>query len=191
MIYTFFALGSFWVTTMDNMLPIVYLALLLALLATASFIILRQVLKTRKIESSIVRLQNKLVKEKGTAKDYYELGSIYLDKKLFLQATNQFQKALKAADEISPEESVLIYNALGFAYFAQEQYDLAIRNYKEALKLFPTYVTALNNLGHAYERKQLTTQALESYSEALQHEPNNVTAKRRAEALRKRVVASA
>ena len=191
MAYTFFALGSFWVTTMDNMLPIVYLALLLALLATASFIILRQVLKTRKIESSIVRLQNKLAKEKGATKDYYELGSIYLDKKLFLQATNQFQKALKAADEVSPEELVLIYNALGFAYFAQEQYDLAIRHYKEALKLFPNYVTALNNLGHAYERKQLTTQALESYSEALQYEPNNVTAKRRSEALRKRVVASA
>ncbi len=46
-----------------------------------------------------------------------------------------------------------IYNALGFAYFTQEQYDIAIRQYKEALKIDPNYVIAYNNLGHAYEKK--------------------------------------
>jgi tetratricopeptide (TPR) repeat protein len=76
---------------------------------------------------------------------------------------------------------------LGFAYAAQEQYDLAIRNYKEALRLQPQYVTALNNLGFVYERKNLTSQALEVYQEALQYEPENQTAKKRAESLRKRI----
>lgn len=85
----------------------------------------------------------------------------------------------------------MLYNALGFSYFAQEQYDLAIRQYKEALKLDPSYVTAFNNLGHAYERKQLATQALEVYEQALTLDPNNSTAKRRAESLQKRVVQSA
>ena len=84
----------------------------------------------------------------------------------------------------------MIYNGLGYAHFAQEQYDLAIRNYKEALKLQPNYVTAINNLGHAYEKKKLTAQALQCYEDALKLEPNNSTAKRRAESLRKRFVTS-
>ncbi|MEO1180849.1 MAG: tetratricopeptide repeat protein, partial [Cyanobacteria bacterium J06636_28] len=71
--------------------------------------------------------------------------------------------------------------------FAQGQFDLAIRQYKAALKITPGYVTALNNLGHSYEKKQLTVQALESYEQALKVEPDNITAKRRAQSLRKRV----
>ena len=66
---------------------------------------------------------------------------------------------------------------MGYAYFAQEQYDLAIRQYKEALKCNPEYVIALNNLGNAYERKQLTAQALETYEQALTYDPKNSTAK--------------
>lgn len=176
---------------MDSSLPIIYLSVLLALLGGAAWFILRQILQTRKIENSLSRLESKLSKEKGTAQEYYELGSIYLDKKLFAQATTLFQKALKAKDIDSEENLAIIYNALGYAHFGQENYDIAIRQYKEAVKLRPDYVTALNNLGHAYERKKLIAQALEMYEQALKSEPNNTTAKRRAESLRKRVVTSA
>ncbi|HAX76175.1 MAG TPA: hypothetical protein DCY88_10145 [Cyanobacteria bacterium UBA11372] len=173
---------------MENEFPVVYLSILLALLSVTAWLIFRQILKTRKVESSFSRLQNKLKSEKGTAEEYYELGSIYLDKKLFVQSVSLFQKALKDVEGEPKENIALIYNGLGFAYFAQEQYDLAIRNYKEALKLWPEYVTGLNNLGHAYERKKLTAQALQTYEEALKYEPNNQTAKRRADSLRKRLV---
>lgn len=176
---------------MDSFLPIIYLSFLLSLLAGAGWIVFRQILKTRSVESAISRLQNKLNKEKGTAEDYYELGSIYLDKKLFAQAAVQLQKALKSPDLEGDENTALIYNALGYAYFAQEQYDLAIRQYKEALKLNPNYVTALNNLAHVYERKQLTAQALETYEAALKLDPKSDVAKRRFDSLRKRVVTTA
>ena len=176
---------------MESYLPVVYLSILLVLLSGTAWFIFRQVLKTRKVETALTRLQNKLKSEKGTAQEYYELGSIYLDKKLFAQAIVVLQKALKESEGETNENLALIYNGLGFAYFAQEQFDLAIRNYKEALKLQPDYVTGLNNLGHAYERKKLTAQALQVYEEALTREPNNQTAKRRAESLRKRFVASA
>lgn len=172
---------------MDNSLPIFYLSFFLILLAGATWAIFRQILRTRKVENSLTRLQNKLKEEQGTAEEYYELGTIYLDKKLFVQSLALFQKALKVGEE-NPENLALIHNGLGFAYFAQEQYDLAIRNYKEAIKFSPEYVTAMNNLGHAYERKKLVSQALEMYEEALKLEPNNITAKRRAESLRKRLV---
>lgn len=175
---------------MENTLPIVYLSVLLVLLAGAGWAVIRQVLKTRKIESALSRLEQKLKTDRGTVQEYYELGSIYSDKKLFAQAIVLLQKALKGLD--AEEENLsAVHNALGYAYFAQEQYDIAIREYKEALKDNPEYVTALNNLGHVYERKKLTAQALETYEQALKYEPNNPIAKRRAESLRKRFVTSA
>lgn len=139
---------------------------------------------------TLSRLQAKLSKEKGTAQEYYQLGSILLDKRLYSQAIAQFQKAQKSKDLQGDENIALLLNALGFAYAAQEQYDLAIRHYKEALDKKPDYPTALNNLGFAYEKKQLIAQAIESYEESLKIEPQNSTAKRRVQSLRKRLVLS-
>lgn len=173
-----------------SLLPVIYLSVLLALLSVAGWFLFRQILKSRRTEGTFARLQRKLTKEKGTAKEYYELGGIYLDKRLFSQAIAMFQKALKAKDLEGGENAALIYNALGFAYAAQEQYDLAIRQYKEALERQPEYPTVLNNLGFAYEKKQLTAQALETYEAALKIDPKNSTAKRRADSLRKRLVPS-
>ena len=175
---------------MENSLPVVYLSVLLGLLAFAGVSVIRQVLKTRKVETALTRLEKKLKEERGTVQEYYELGSIYSDKKMFAQSIMLFQKAIKGVD--AEEENLApVYNALGFAYFCQEQYDIAIREYKEALKANPEYVTALNNLGHVYEKKKLTAQALQMYEEALKYEPNNVISQRRAESLRKRFVTSA
>ncbi|MDJ0690882.1 MAG: tetratricopeptide repeat protein [Xenococcaceae cyanobacterium MO_188.B32] len=175
---------------MNEKLPAVYLSILLGLLLIAAIVIIIEIIKTRRSENQFSRLQKKLQQEKGTALEYYELGSLYLDKKLFVQSINLFQKALKAEKNIEPENKALIHNAMGYAYFAQEQYDIAIRQYKEALKLYPEYVIALNNLGNVYERKQMTVKALETYEQALKYEPKNSTAKRRVESLSKRFAVS-
>jgi len=166
---------------------IVYLGILLVLLGIAAFFVLRQVWVTRRVELTLSDLQAKLTKGKGSAVEYYELGSILLDKKLYAQAAVYLKKALKEISEEENENAVLVHNALGYAYFAQDQFDLAIRQYNEALKISPGYVTALNNLAHAYERKQLMPQALETYEKSLVAEPKNETAQRRAESLRKRL----
>ncbi|MDJ0745386.1 MAG: tetratricopeptide repeat protein [Xenococcaceae cyanobacterium MO_167.B27] len=175
---------------MKEQLPVIYISVLLIILIFAVIFVLREVIKTRRSENIFSKLQSKLKKEKGTSKEYYELGSLYLDKKLFVQSISLFQKALKADKEIEPENQALIHNAMGYAYFAQEQYDIAIRQYKDALKLYPEYVVALNNLGNVYEKKQMIPQALECYETALTSEPDNKIAKRRAESLRKRLVTS-
>ncbi|AHJ30875.1 tetratricopeptide repeat protein [Nodularia spumigena CS-584] len=173
---------------MDKNLVIIYLSIFVGLLSFAVVNVFRQIFKTRRRESALARLRKKLEKEKGTAQEYYELASIYSEKQLFSQAIVLFQKAMKAAEEEEEaEDSAPIYNGLGYVYFSQEQYDLAIRQYKEAIKRKPDYVTALNNLGHAYEKKKLTTQALQMYEEALKFAPNNTIAKRRAESLRRLV----
>ncbi len=169
-------------------LPLIYLVAFVAILAVAGVVVVRQVLKNRSIESDLGKLEKKVKSPDCTAEDYYALASIYLDKKLFVQAVILLNKALKSkttnSDDFAP-----VHNALGYAYECQEQYDVAIRNYKEAIKQDPNYVTAMNNLGHAYEQKKLTTQALEVYDQALAIEPKNETATRRAESLRRRLIA--
>ncbi|MGF1673084.1 MAG: tetratricopeptide repeat protein [Rivularia sp. (in: cyanobacteria)] len=180
---------------MDSNLATIYLSILVGLLLIAVISVFRQIFKSRKQEGSFSKLRSKLSKETGSIAEYYQLGSIYSQKKLFTQAVSLFQKAIKSADEqeeidtATKDYVTLAYNGLGYAYFAQEQYDLAIRNYKEALKRQPDYVTALNNLGHAYERKKLNAQALESYEKALELDAKNAVAKRRAQSLRRLVAA--
>ncbi|MCA6606475.1 MAG: tetratricopeptide repeat protein, partial [Pseudanabaena sp. M007S1SP1A06QC] len=110
-----------------------------------------------------------------------------LRKKLYAQAIALFNKAIKEGGENLPE----VYNALGFAYFSQDQYDLAIKNYKEAISLQAGYVTAINNLGYAYEKKKLLPQAIEMYEQVLVLDEKNETAKRRLTSLRKQFVPTA
>ncbi len=168
---------------MDDLLAISYLGTLVAILVVVAWLVLRQILKGRSLEAVISKLQPKLQKEKGDPQEYYDLGSVYLRKKLYAKAISEFQKAIKEGGENIPE----IYNAIGYAYFVQKQYDMAIKHYKEALELNPEYIFALNNLGHSYEQKNLVPQALETYEKVLAIAPNNETAKRRANSLRKRV----
>jgi tetratricopeptide (TPR) repeat protein len=166
--------------------PIVYIAVLVVILLAAGVSVFKEVLKTRKLENAFSRLQKRVKEGNATAAEYYELGSVYLDKKLFAQAVPHLQKAIKLR-ELEGADLAAVYNALGYSYFAQEQYDLAVRHYKDALKNYPDYVVALNNLGHVYEKKSLTTKAIEAYDKALELDPNNETSKRRSESLKKRV----
>ncbi|MGB3532423.1 MAG: tetratricopeptide repeat protein [Microcoleaceae cyanobacterium] len=172
---------------MDTNFAVFYVLLLVILLLGAGFFVFRQILKTRRVETTLSKLQKKLTTEPGTAQEYYELGSILNDKQLYTQAIAVFQKALKAAKEEPAENVAMVHNALGYAHFAKEQYDIAIRQYKEALKFNRNYVIAYNNLGAAYERKKLTAQALETYKQSLKLDPKNDVAKRRSESLEKRI----
>jgi len=172
---------------MQENLLLVYLSLLVLILAVAGFFLFRQILRTRGKEKRISQLRKQIKDQSATAKEYYELASLYLDKKLYVQSTKLLQQALKFK-EVEPENRALIYNAMGYAYFAQEQYDLAIRQYKEAVKLYPEYVIGLNNLANAYEQKKLIAQAIETYEEVIKYDPENKIANRQLEKLRKRFV---
>ncbi|MDY6938460.1 MAG: tetratricopeptide repeat protein [Cyanobacteriota bacterium] len=175
---------------MDTNLVTIYLIILIVLLGGAAIAVVRQIFITRRVEGRFVKLQKIVTKGEGTAQDYYELGSLLLDKKLYSQAIVQLQKSLKSKDLEGEENKAIVYNALGFAYSSQEQYDLAVRQYKEALKLQPEYPTALNNLAFAYERKKLESQALEAYEQVLQYEPKNAIAKKRSTSLKRRLVST-
>lgn len=168
---------------MNGTYPLLYLSALTVLLGVVGWFVFREIRRTRGQEGVLNRLQSKLAKDKGSPQEHYELGSVYLDKRLYQQAAVQLKRALEVAGENVPP----VCNALGFVYFCQGQYDLAIRYYKDALDEDPDYVTAWNNLGHAYEKKNLVSPGLEAYESALKVDPKNAVARRRADSLRKRI----
>ena len=111
---------------MDNIVPLLYLSILLLALATLSVFIGGQILERKRIENNLSSLQNKIRNNNADADDYYELGSIYLSKKLFDQAIMQFRYALQIWKSEDFEGISNLYNTIGFTYAETEQYELAM-----------------------------------------------------------------
>ena len=172
---------------MDNIVPLLYLSILLFSLLTLSIFIGKQIIDRKQIEDNLSRLQNKIRNDKANAEDYYELGSIYLSKKLFDQAILQFRYALQIWKNEDFEGLSTIYNTIGFTYAETQQYELAIYYYKEALKNDSNYTVALNNLGYAYEKQKMINEALITYKTVIEQEPDNETAISRIQILKRRI----
>jgi tetratricopeptide (TPR) repeat protein len=58
-------------------------------------------------------------------------------------------------------------------YGNKEEYDRAIADYTQALKLDPKYALAYSNRGFAYEQKGQKTLAIQDYEKALAIAPSN------------------
>ena len=172
---------------MDNVVPLLYLSILLISLVLISIFIGRQIIERKQIEDNLSVLQNKIRNNLANAEDYYELGSIYLSKKLFDQAILQFRYALQIWKNEDLEGISNLYNTIGFTYAETEQYDLAIYYYQEALKNDDNYTVALNNLGYAYEKQKMISEAITTYKKVITKEPNNETAVSRMQILKRRI----
>ncbi|MCT0224943.1 tetratricopeptide repeat protein [Synechococcus sp. CS-1328] len=164
---------------MDLLLPQAYLIGLVVLLGGAAVVVTRQILRVRRDESTLARLEGQGVER--DAATLYELGSVQLRKRLYGQAVDTLKRALKQVDaEQSPGEArALIANAIGFGLAAQGNYKSAIRHYESALRAKPAYPVALNNFAYALEKQQKLEEACEAYKQALALEPTNKTAQRR------------
>ncbi|MFY8147869.1 MAG: tetratricopeptide repeat protein [Prochlorococcaceae cyanobacterium] len=164
---------------MDQLLPQAYLIGLVVLLGGAAFVVARQILRVRRDESTMARLEGQDAAR--DAASLYELGSVQLRKRLYGQAVDTLKQALRQAEaENSPGEAqALITNAIGFGLAAQGNYKTAIRHYQSALRAKPDYPVALNNLAYALEKQQKIDEAREAYTKALALDPANRTAQRR------------
>lgn len=170
---------------MENVLPLLYLLILLSLLAGLTFFLVREVLKKQTLEKNLYSLQKKIRTNQANSEDYYLLGTLYLSKKLFDQAIIQFRYAVKLWDSEDTIGVANLYNTIGFTYFESEQYDLSIYYYKEAIKNLPDYITAWNNLGYAYEKKKMVEEAVKSYQVALKYNSDNQIALDRLQILKR------
>jgi len=173
---------------MNDLLPQAYLIGLIVLLGGAAVVVGRQILRVRRDEMTLARLDDT---SKGTTRDsgsLYELASVQLRKRLYGEASDNLKQALRLAEgEGAPLEArALIENALGFALAAQNKYPAAIRHYRAALKAKPDYPVALNNLAYALEKQLKPEEARSTYEQVISLDPGNRTAQKRLKGLDRR-----
>jgi tetratricopeptide (TPR) repeat protein len=70
------------------------------------------------------------------------------------------------------EADANLYFMLGTSYSRLEQYDKAISNLAESIKLKPDYAQAHHNLGVAYGEKGDYDKAVEAYNQAIKLDPD-------------------
>ncbi|MFM7087439.1 MAG: tetratricopeptide repeat protein [Cyanobium sp.] len=175
---------------MNDLLPQAYLIGLIVLLGGASFVVGRQILRVRRDEQTLVRLGGvtRAAEAPQDAATLYELASVQLRKRLYVQAADTLKQALKLADaeQVPDEARALIENALGFALAAEGKYPAAVRHYRSALRAKADYPVALNNLAYALEKQSKPEEARELYEQVLQLEQGNRTASKRLRLLERR-----
>ena len=117
-------------------------------------------------------LKNLLEAENFIPDDPYlhnSLGLVYLAKKKYKLAQDQFKTAL----EIKPDYSDA-KNNLGVAYLKQEQWDLAIQCFQEVSEnlLYPTPEMPMANIGAVYLRQGRIEKAEVYFKKALEIKPD-------------------
>lgn len=164
---------------MNSLFPLFYSIALFFFLALISYYILKQIINTQNLEKKIFRLQELVKKDTPYYEDYYQLGQLYLRKKLFLKAIVVFRKALKLWDPNDKIGLGNLYNAIGFTFFNLEEYNYAIYYYQIALKIIPDYTLALINLGYSFEKTNSIKKGYHCYKAALFWDPSNTLASTR------------
>jgi protein O-mannosyl-transferase len=77
-----------------------------------------------------------------------------------------FKHAISVTKNPSPS-FVIAYNNLGHALASEQQYEEAIVQYRQAIKMNPHYSKAHNNLGHSLSELKLYDEAIEHYRQAI------------------------
>ncbi len=68
--------------------------------------------------------------------------------------------------------SARVHNNLGIVYAHIENYEMAIKEFEEAIRLKHGYFEAYNNLGTIYQRQKLYEQAIKQYEKIIELNPN-------------------
>jgi choline-sulfatase len=99
------------------------------------------------------------------------LGLIYFYQKKNAQSEEELQRAI-SMDRLN----VSAYYHLGNVFRACGEPLKALQHYKEALKINPRYVFALNGLGMSYVLLKRDNEALQSFQDAIEIDPTNPAA---------------
>ncbi len=166
-------------------MPQTYLIGLTSLLLIISILVGRQLLKVRKAEIQLVKLEKNASSDSENAENLYELASVQLKKRLYPQAIISLKQALKNLKEEPSEAKAIIENALGFSLAAQDNFKEAVEHYEKAIRAKSDYPVALNNLAFAKQKLLLEDEAFNLYKKVLNIDPKNKTAKRQLEKISK------
>jgi len=92
-----------------------------------------------------------------------EKGDIFIARKMYREAIDAFRSG-------SPKDPAL-HNKIGIAYHQLLQFDQALKEYQQAVKLKPDYEEALNNIGTIYYAKKSYRRATTWFARAVAQAP--------------------
>jgi len=104
-------------------------------------------------------------KEDNESDEYLEIATLYAQKGKYQKAEELFQKVAK-----ENPSSAKAHNNLGVVRLKQEKYDMAEREFKEAIRLEPAFVLPYYNLACLYSKKGVNVEALIYLKKALKRD---------------------
>ena len=130
--------------------------------------------KKAEYEQRVIENANRMMqlKESDPAA-YLMLGQVYMAKRQWREAIEQFAKALTY--EANADNKVGIYEIMGQCYSNLDQPDDAIAAFKEALKIRPASASSRWGLARVYETKGDFDEAIRLKKEAMGDEPTAST----------------
>lgn len=120
--------------------------------------------------------QNELKKlpQSVTSKNTSELTQRQIDTVIALYHAGQTDQALETLKKLTNlfPTAAILFNIEGVCYANQQQFDIAISSYKQAIKIQPDYTEVHYNLGVAFNNAGTPNQAISSYKRALEINPD-------------------
>lgn len=111
--------------------------------------------------------------DKAEAESLKEQGNQYLVQRDYDSAIDCYSKAIQKDGK--GEKSHIYYANRAAAYIYLKQYEKAIEDCEEAIRLCPSYIRAYTRLGGIYNTLKQYQKAIEVYEKGLHYEPNNTS----------------
>ena len=103
------------------------------------------------------------------ANQHFNAGMELFEQGQFEEAIEEFSAGIR----IVPDASAIVYAARGFSYGKLAEYEKAITDFDEAIRLDPEYFTAYNRRGNLYIVLGDYEQAIEDLNESIRIYPQN------------------
>ncbi len=94
-------------------------------------------------------------------------GDIYMARKMYREAIDMYRQG--------PGNSPILANKIGIAFHQMSKLDLALKNYRHAVKLNPRYPEAINNIGTIYYAQRDYGRSIKYYKRALKFDPDSAS----------------
>ena len=156
---------------MEDLLAKVYLALVFGILLLSAVFLGYQIWLNQQLETNLEKFRSKKITENNTYENLFKLGQLYLRKKIYNKAIEEFRACFKTWDKNDKLGIASLFNTLGFTYYQLKEYDIAIYYYKIALTVTPDYVTSLTNLAYLYQSQNQLNDLDNVYKQLLLFDP--------------------
>ncbi|HZX47992.1 MAG TPA: tetratricopeptide repeat protein [Nitrospirota bacterium] len=129
--------------------------------------------KMNKFNEAVKEYSNALTIDPEYGDAHNALGVVYGKMERWDDAISEYQKALNIPHYSSPQQA---RSNLGTAYFNKDDYQSAMIEFREAIKLQPEVAVFHLWLGHTYMNLDMTRDAIDAYGEVIKRDPMNVEA---------------